>query len=182
MLTLVTSNPNKAAEFARILPDVAVETRALDLPEIQSISLEEIVRAKAAAAFAEIGAPVLVEDVSFEIGCLNGFPGPFVKFFARQVGYDRTLQFAETIGDFSARAVCGIGYADENGVHYVEGEVRGSLTTRAEGEGWGFDFYFVPEGETETFAQLGPEKKDELSHRGNALRAMRDRLTSEGVI
>lgn len=182
MLTLVTSNPNKAKEFARILVGAEMETIALELPELQSASLEEIVRAKLEAAYAKVGRPVLVEDISFEIGCLNGFPGPFIKFYAQKVGYERTLQIAETVGDFSARGVCGLGYADGNQVIYVEGDMRGTLTARSEGEGWGFDFYFIPEGYTETFAELGPEKKDELSHRGNALRAMHDRLKNEGIL
>ncbi len=182
MLTLVTSSPDKAKEFARTLPDVQIVTRALELPEIQSLSLEEIVRAKASAAFAEIGTPVLVDDVSFEIGCLNGFPGPFVKFFAKQVGYERTLQLAEVVGDFSARGVCGVGYADGTRVLYVEGDMRGSLTARTEGDGWGFDFYFIPEGSNETFAQMGREAKVTMSHRGNALRAMQKVLRTEGIL
>ncbi len=182
MLTLVTSNPEKANEFRRILPGVEVETLTVDVPEIQSSSLEEIVRAKAEAAYARVGRPVMVEDVSFEIGCLNGFPGPFVKFFAKQVGYERTLQLAEVVGDFSARGVCGVGYADGTRVLYVEGDMRGNLTARTEGDGWGFDFYFIPEGSTETFAQMGREAKVMMSHRGNALRAMQEMLRTEGIL
>jgi len=86
MLTLVTSNPNKKIEVEEILTGVEITTKALDIPEIQSVSLKEIVLAKARAAFAMVGAPVLVEDVSFEMDCLNGFPGPFVKFWKQVVG------------------------------------------------------------------------------------------------
>ncbi|MEK7072991.1 MAG: non-canonical purine NTP pyrophosphatase, partial [Patescibacteria group bacterium] len=59
-ITLVTGNPKKAAEAALILTGVELEMRSLDVPEIQSYSLEEIVEAKARAAFALVQAPVLV--------------------------------------------------------------------------------------------------------------------------
>ena len=94
MLTLVTSNPNKKIEVEEILVGVEITTKALELPEIQSMDLKEIVIAKAKSAYALVGAPVLVEDVAFELECLNGFPGPFVKFWKQVVGYELALEIA----------------------------------------------------------------------------------------
>ncbi|NBS41857.1 non-canonical purine NTP pyrophosphatase, partial [bacterium] len=88
MITIVTGNPNKLKELQAIFSDVEMGMRSVDIPEIQSLDLEEIVRAKVRSAFEAVGGPVIIEDVSFEIAALNGMPGPFVKWWAKTAGYE----------------------------------------------------------------------------------------------
>ena len=65
-----------------------------------------------------------------------------------------------------------IGYADGHIVHTVMGEIAGTITDAPRGgEGIGFDYYFIPCGYTETFSEMGRERKGQISHRGNAIRA-----------
>ena len=87
MLYLITGNPHKLVELQRMLPpSIEVEHRKLELDEIQSLDLHEIVRHKLREAYKKMKAPVMVEDVSAELASLNGLPGPFIKFFEQQLG------------------------------------------------------------------------------------------------
>lgn len=176
MITLVTGNPNKLKELQAIFSGVKMRTEALDIPEIQSLDLEEIVRAKVRAAFDAVGGPVIIEDVSFEIAAMKGMPGPFVKWWAKTAGYEPALAVCEKAGDWSALARCGAAYCDGERVEYVEGVLSGRMTQKSEGEGFGFDYYFVPDGYDETVAELGMDVKNQISHRALAMSALRARI------
>ncbi len=159
-----------------MFPEREMTSMAVEIPEIQSLSLEEIVRAKVRAAFDAVGGPVIIEDVSFEIAALKGMPGPFVKWWAKTAGYEPALVVCESVGDWSAKATCGAAYFDGERLEYVEGIVTGRLSARAGEEGFGFDFYFVPDGFDRTFAQLGLDVKNRISHRALAMRLLNERL------
>ncbi len=175
-ITFVTSNPNKAREAASILGNADIISQALDIPEIQSFSLEEIVQAKAEYAQQHLRTPVLVEDVAFDVAVLKGFPGPFIKFWEKVGGHDVAAEIGEKMGNTHATARCGIGYADGKQFVYVEGKIDGTIIPRRGNEGWGFDFYFVPHGYTQTFSEMGPDAKNLISHRRKAWELMQKEL------
>jgi Xanthosine triphosphate pyrophosphatase len=75
-LVFVSSNLGKLREAQEVL-GMTLDHQALDLHEIQSLSLEEVVRHKARTAYARIGRPVLVEDTSLELAGLGGFRAPW---------------------------------------------------------------------------------------------------------
>ena len=154
----------------------------MDIAEIQSFNLEEIVKFKAEQAFKEIGSAVLVEDVSFYAESLNGFPGPFVKFWEKNVGYDRAVEIAEKLGNDRISIRCGVGYKDEIQFIYVEGEILGKLVQQRGESGFGFDPYFQPDGYEQTFAEMGKEEKNKISHRRKAFDLMRERLQAERIL
>lgn len=79
ILTVVTGNPNKAKEIGIILGQ-EVTPHKLDIPDLQSFVLRTVVEAKARAAWEQLKMPLLVEDVSFALDGMKGFPGTFVKF------------------------------------------------------------------------------------------------------
>ena len=83
-IVLITGNAGKAEEVSRYLK-IPIEHQSLDLNEIQSLDLEEIVKDKASRAFKEIGKPVLVEDVSFTFHSLGKLPGPLIKWFQKEL-------------------------------------------------------------------------------------------------
>lgn len=178
-LTFVTGNPNKVKEATAILADVELAIHDLALPEIQSFSLQEVVESKARMAYDAVQAPVLVEDVAFDIEALGGFPGPFAKFWFKHVGYDRAAEIAANMGTQRAVARCMAGFCDGTRVLCFEGRVPGTIVHKR-GEGFGFDPYFVPEGHEQTFAEMGPEKKRTLSHRALALLGIRQKLAEVG--
>ena len=82
-LTFITGNPNKADQLSRYL-SFPVEHVKLDIPEIQSLDLEEVATEKAKAAYAVLGTPVLVEDTSLTFVALSGLPGTLIKWFLDQ--------------------------------------------------------------------------------------------------
>ena len=77
-LVFVTSNLDKLREAEAVLRR-KLDHQALDLPEIQSLDLEQVVRAKASAAWERLQRPVLVEDTALELVGLGGFPGPLIR-------------------------------------------------------------------------------------------------------
>jgi len=174
MITLVTGNKDKQKEIEAIL-EMPLTIQSIDLKEIQSMSLEEVVRAKAAEAYAQLQRPLIVEDVSFEIEALNGFPGPLVKWWEKVVGYDALIEFIA--GKSSAcRALAMAAYTDGNQTTIATGEFKGQLVKRAGDDGFGFDFYMVPEGYDKTVAQLGRAVKNKISHRAECFRRLKKLL------
>ena len=179
-LIIVTGNSNKAKEIKEILRDIDVVIRAIDAPEIQSFSLEEIVKAKAEFAQKECGGVVTVEDIAIDFDVLKGFPGPFIKFWHHNVGYDLVLEIAGKMGNNRASMRCGVGYADGERFFYVEGKAIGQIVA-PKGEG-SFSPYFLADGQTRTFGEMTSEEKNALSHRGIGWRAMREKLEAEGIL
>jgi non-canonical purine NTP pyrophosphatase (RdgB/HAM1 family) len=177
---LVTGNRGKLAE-ARRLAGMDLEAVEVDLPEIQSLDLLEVLKAKAAEAWARIGRPLVVEEAGLGLAALNGFPGPLVKWMLDATGAEGLARVGAALGDPRATARCALLYFDagRDGERTViaEGVTEGTLVLPGRGEhGFGWDPVFLADGETRTFAELiGPEK-DAVSHRGKAWRELLRRL------
>jgi XTP/dITP diphosphohydrolase len=175
----VTSNHNKAREAAEIL-GIELRSIALDLPEVQDLDVAQVAAVKAAAARAALDAPdspILVEDSGLVIETWNGLPGALTKWFLASVGNEGILRMLSGEEKRSARAVCAVAIAFADGSARVFlGEVGGMIGLESRGSGgFGWDPIFVPEGYSETYAELG-SRKHEDSHRARALRAARDAL------
>ena len=80
----ITGSQKKADYLANLLGH-PIEHKKVDLNEIQSLDLREIVKYKLREAYAEVSRPVLVEDVSLEFTALGKLPGTFIKFFLEQM-------------------------------------------------------------------------------------------------
>lgn len=174
MITLVTGNREKQKEIETIIGfPLAIES--LDLAEIQSMNLEEVAMAKAREAYQRIGRPLIVDDVSFEVEALNGFPGPLVKWWENVVGYEAMVEFVNGKSP-NVRAVAMAVYTDGKQWITAIGEWKGRLTARAGLDGFGFDFYMIPEGQDQTVAELGRAFKNEYSHRALCFRDLAERL------
>jgi inosine triphosphate pyrophosphatase len=181
-LFLVTGNPNKLKEWRHVLPaDIIMETADIDLVEIQSSNPEEIVTDKARRAYKAIGKPVVVEDVEAGLEKLNGLPGPFIKFFIKQLGGDALYQLAGKTGE-KAVISCSIAYYDGSKMLTVRGDIPGSIVAPRGESGFGFDSTFIPEGETLTYAEMDNEKKNSLSHRHKAIQLLLNKLTEEQIL
>lgn len=145
-----------------------METLDVDLPEIQSDNAEEIITDKARRAYEASGKPVVVEDVEAGLEKLNGLPGPFIKYFNKKLGNDALYRLAGREGE-RAMVSCSVAYYDGDKMLTVRSDVPGTIVAPRGQHGWGFDFTFVPEGETQTFAEMGEEKKHSFSHRSKAI-------------
>lgn len=161
-VTFITGNQNKANNLARLL-GVRLDHVKLDLDEIQSVTLRDIVEHKAKQAYEIIQRPVIVDDVGLEFVALGGLPGPFVKFFVG-AGTEKMCRMLDGFDSRSATGKAGIGYYDEEGFRYFEGEIHGVIAAHPRGEGgFGWDAIFEPEGYGgRTRAELSSEEYDEV--------------------
>jgi XTP/dITP diphosphohydrolase len=167
---LVTGNLDKWREAERLLGR-PLERIELDLPELQAATTREVAVAKAAAAFAMVGRPVIVEDAGLELEALGSFPGPFVKFWEKLGGMESMCRALDGTPNRAATAVCVLAWTDGTtpDVRVAEGRVHGTIAHAPRGSsGFGWDTIFVPDGDPRTFAEMTATEKDLHSHRRRA--------------
>jgi XTP/dITP diphosphohydrolase len=178
-LYLVTKNEDKLMEIKDILK-LPIKIANIEVDEVQSMDLEYVARRKAQAAFEQIGKPIVVDDVGFYIDALNGFPGPFAKYFLQTLGNVRLLELLKKEENRRVVVKSAVGYHDGKKIHVFVGEVRGTLSTEERGEdGWGFDFIIIPDGHNKTYAELGSSIKNTISHRRKAFDLLKNYLDSQ---
>jgi len=189
VVVVATHNAKKAVELHRVLAAAGVDAdvRGLDAfpaypePAETERTFEGNALLKARAAVAHTGLPAVADDSGLEVDLMNGMPG--VRS-ARWSGPDATdagnlelliRQLTDTDdADRTARFVCAMALVTPEGAeHLVRGVMEGRLVLEPRGgNGFGYDPIFVAEGNTVTNAELSPEQKDAISHRGQAVRAM----------
>ena len=177
-LYFVTSNKNKVKEVQEILK-VPVEVASLEIDEIQSLDVEEVIRKKAEAAFAILKKPLFVDDVSFEIEAWGGFPGPFIKFIYLAGGYDLLTKMLSSEKNKKAKVIASIGYHDGKRVHIFKGYFFGTLVEKRGDRGWGFDPYMIPDGHKKTFGEMENDLKNKISHRARVLEKFKQFLEKQ---
>lgn len=164
----VTSNENKWRE-AQLILGRALDRITLELPEIQAATTMEVAREKAKVAYALLKRPVIVEDAGVELTALNGFPGPFIKYWEKLGGLESICRAADGLKDRRATAVCALVAYDAAGAKPFEGRAVGTIADAPRGtKGFGWDAVFIPEGGTRTWAEVSQEEKDASSHRRRA--------------
>lgn len=143
----ITGNQHKADYLAKLI-QVPLDHHKYDLDEIQSTSLDEIVRHKVKQAYEMAKRPVLVEDVGLGCQALNGLPGPFVKFFVDQPdGLEKFCRMLDGFNDRRARAETVFGYYDGTRLELIRGGLSGTIAMHPRGEGgFGWDKIFCPDG------------------------------------
>jgi XTP/dITP diphosphohydrolase len=193
-IVLASANPDKATEIAAILrrrlgTDVQIDLRPDDVPEVveHGDTLEANARLKAVAVGRATGALVVADDTGLEVEALGGAPGVrSARFAGEDATYeDNILELLDALvelpepGERRAvfRTVAVARYPDGREV-VAEGEVAGTIAFAPRGEGgFGYDPVFVPdEGDGRTFAEMDPDDKHAISHRGRAFRALADSL------
>jgi len=180
---LVTGNRNKVAEAETALGG-PIESIALDLPEIQSLDLAEVVAAKADDAWRRLGRPLVVEDTALSLAPLGGFPGPLVKWLLESVGVEGIARLGHALGDPKAIAACALVYKFGPGADdrlTATAEVPGRLAHPPRGPGgFGWDPAFQPDGHDRTLGEMSDEEKDEAGPRGRVWRELTARLRDRG--
>lgn len=180
-LIFVSSNPNKAIEAERIL-GMPLLRAAIDLPEIQSADVEDITRYKLEVARTRGYGRLVVEDVSLGFDELGNFPGPFVRWLLEAAGGTGLAVIAYALRNRSARAQCCVAYWDGTEGHVFNGECEGEVLVEPRGDqNFGWDAWFEPRGSGKTFAEMSPEEKDRVSHRGHAYRKLAEHLRRENA-
>jgi XTP/dITP diphosphohydrolase len=191
-IAIASHNAHKLREITRICADwpvawLTVENHEGLWPEVEETGSTylENARLKAEAGAAALGVPALADDSGIEVDALGGRPGPRSARFAGEDATDkrnlqeliRALKGVPGSGR-TARYRCLAVLASPDGEEVsAEGICEGILLTKPRGSrGFGYDPIFVPAGWDDTMAELTDEEKDRISHRGRALRALRELL------
>ena len=172
----VTGNKNKLKEASMIMPEI--EGLELDLAEIQELEPKKILEAKLEEAKKyKPNCNLMVEDLSLEIEGMNGLPGPLIKWFLKSVGREGVVKMAKMFGNGDAVARLTLGFCNVKGENkYFEGIVEGKIVEPMGDSDFGWDPIFVPNGYDKTFAQMGTEEKNKISHRKIALEKLKKYL------
>lgn len=187
-VVVASRNPGKVAEFAALLQGLPLELLSWadfpDAPEVAETgsSFRENALIKARAAVRSTGLPALADDSGLEVDWLKGAPGVYSSRYAGLERDDlannrKLLAELEGVpaGRRTARFRCVIAVVTPNGEEYLsEGVCEGLITAAPRGDrGFGYDPIFLVPSLGKTFAELGPEVKNSISHRAQALRGVR---------
>ena len=197
-LVMATRNPGKIRELEALLQDSGVRLLSLadfpGLPEIpeEGATFAENAAAKAMAVARLTGQPALADDSGLMVDALGGAPGVFSARYAQDRTAPRPPTDADNWGKLldelknvpggkrGARFVCELALATPDGrLLTARGECAGVIAFEPQGDtGFGYDpVFWVPEYAA-TMAQLGPEIKNKISHRAQALAAFKTLLQS----
>ncbi|HSK55192.1 MAG TPA: RdgB/HAM1 family non-canonical purine NTP pyrophosphatase [Jiangellales bacterium] len=196
VLVLATRNRHKVAELSRILEaaGLAVHLHPVDdfagVPVVAETGLTFADNAllKARAVAAATGLPAVADDSGLCVDALAGLPGVFSARWAGRHGDDRAnlellLDQLRDVPDDrrGAHFACAAALVTPDGREVVEeGRLEGTLTRAPRGTGgFGYDPVLQPTGESRTTAEMSPEEKDAVSHRGRAFRALVPHLARE---
>ncbi len=175
-ITFITGNQKKADYLNKYL-GFPVKHIKLELDEIQSLDLKDIVEHKVRQAYDKIRTPVIVEDVSLEFEALKGLPGPFIRFFVDSVPFETICSMVNG-KTRRATAKCVFGYYDGETLKLLEGSLGGEIAETPMGEnGYGWDKLFIPDGYKVTRAQLSEEDDQKTYVQIKPFAALKEFLT-----
>lgn len=192
-VVLATHNPKKLAELRRIVAASELDVEVVGLGDVATYdepaeterSFEGNALIKARAAASRTGLPALADDSGIEVDVLNKMPGVRSARWAGGHGDDAEnlallLRQVDDVPDAerTARFVCAMALVLPGGAEHVErATMEGRLGREPRGtNGFGYDPAFIPDGYERTTAELSPDDKDAISHRGKAVRAMVEHL------
>lgn len=183
-IVFATNNQHKLSEIRQILGD-RVEVLSLqdigcdvDIPETGT-TLEENALQKAKYIYDHYHLDVFADDTGLEVDALDGAPGVYSARYAGGEGHDseanmtKLLKELNGIDNRKARFRTVIALIQQGEVHEFEGIVNGEIIReRRGGEGFGYDPIFRPDGYELTFAELGTDIKNQISHRSRATKKL----------
>ncbi len=183
-----TKNKNKLREFGEILKGfeiISQEEAGIDIDvEETGTTFEENSRLKAEAIFNATGIAAIADDSGLCVDALGGKPGVYSARYGGE-GLDdpgRVELLLKNMKDIpdekrTARFVCVITLAGKDGVIIARGECEGVITHVPQGEnGFGYDPVFYVEEFKKTMAEISPDEKNSISHRGKALKIFEEKV------
>ena len=175
MLYFITSNRNKFSEAQSVIPELS--QLEINLPEIQEMDPQIIVKAKLEEARKHHKGELIVEDTSLFCEGLKGLPGPLAKWFQRTIGYGELAKMVQATDNHMAQAKTVIGYCDEAGaIQFFEGVIMGTITEPRGTTTFGWDPIFKPAGSEKSFAEMSAEEKNAVSMRKEAFTNLKNYL------
>jgi XTP/dITP diphosphohydrolase len=187
-LVLATRNEHKLRELASLMRPYELDPLPADveLPPESGTTFADNALGEARAAAMATGRPAVADDSGIEASALGGAPGVWSARYAGEGAGDeenlaKLLSEVPEDGDRRVAYVCALAYVEPGGrEELVHGRCEGRLATEPRGDGgFGYDPAFIPDDypdDERTMAELTPNEKDAISHRGRAARALVARL------
>ncbi len=195
-LFFVSSNPGKLQEYQKLLLPFDVRSLNFSLSELQIENLKQLCEYKLAEAAEKIEAEktcaqpqtnLFIEDTALYFQEWKSFPGVFIKWMLQSLGpegiYRSLRAFRKT-----AYAECCIAFYEpiSQKKYYFQGRLAGTIVSPRGKTNFGWDSIFVPQGHQKTFAEMGGEEKNSISHRYLAaqkfLAFLKEKSSQEAVI
>lgn len=189
-IVFATNNKHKLEEIEDILgKDFEIVSLAEigcheDIPET-GLTLEENARQKSTYIVEHYNHDCFADDTGLEVDSLNGEPGVHSARYAEGTDHDseanmrKLLSKMSNVKERTARFRTVISLIINGVEHQFEGRVEGRIATEKHGkEGFGYDPIFIPEGYDKSFAELGEEVKNQISHRARAVKKLAEYLSS----
>lgn len=176
-IIFATSNQGKIASLRKALDkaglqDIIIDSRSLDVIEPQASSCEEVAASKAQQAYDLLKEPVLVDDSSFHITALGGFPGVYAKYMNDTLGAEGIIDFMKDKADRTAYFAGVAVYIDETGEQHMfhaspyEGKIAETVGTMDDSTAWSvLHKIFIPEGSSRVLGEMGPEDYANVKHK-----------------
>jgi XTP/dITP diphosphohydrolase len=191
---LASRNAKKLAELRRILAPALPEAEVIGLDDVEpyqevpesGATFADNALIKAREGHRHTGLPTVADDSGLAVDALNGMPGVLSARWAGSHGNDdaNLRLLLDQIGDvpddrLGAAFVCAVAYVDDRTEIVTDGRMPGRLVRAPRGaNGFGYDPIFAPAGSDRTSAEMAIDEKDAISHRGQALRALAQRLAT----
>ncbi|MFA5405940.1 MAG: non-canonical purine NTP pyrophosphatase [Candidatus Nanoarchaeia archaeon] len=167
MIYFITGNKDKFEEASALIPDL--KQLDIDLPEIQEMDSKMIIEAKLSEALKHYSGEFIVDDTSVYLDCLNGLPGPLIKWFLKALGRQGIYDLCNKLGNYQATAKTIVGYTDGKDIKFFEGELSGIVVPPV-GDHFGWDPIFKPDGYDKTLSLMSVDERNKIKMRGQALR------------
>jgi non-canonical purine NTP pyrophosphatase (RdgB/HAM1 family) len=168
-ITFVTGNQAKVAWLQSYI-NTQVNHQKLDIPEIQSLDLKEVVKHKAEEAFRQLQTPLLVEDTSLRFNAMGKLPGPLIKWFLEELGTEGLCKMLNIYEDRTAVAEVMYGLHTGDEVVLFDATTNGTIANSPRGiNGFGWDNVFIPEGSEKTWGEMNMEEQKNTSMRKMAI-------------
>jgi XTP/dITP diphosphohydrolase len=186
-IVFASNNAHKVREIQQIVGDAHQIVTLAEIGILDDIpepfeTLEENAMAKASFVFERTGLCTFADDTGLEVSALGGAPGVYSARYAGEAK-DPLANMAKLLHELhgnpqrNAQFRTVIAWLAPGEAQYFEGVVEGVILNAATGTGgFGYDPIFAPEGRPESFAELGAEEKNKISHRGRAVQKFVDFL------
>ena len=187
VINFVSGNKNKLREltdlFNEHFKDIEIKQLDIDLPELQG-NPEDIVRGKLKLAIEKsknLEGPVLVEDTSLCFNAYGGLPGPYIKYFLKEIKQEGLYKMICAFEDHSAYAqsIFGLQKNENSEPQLFIGKTEGEIVSPRGSKNFGlkgWDPCFQPKCSKKTYAEMEEDEKNKISHRGKSTKAMIDYL------
>jgi non-canonical purine NTP pyrophosphatase (RdgB/HAM1 family) len=159
-IIFVTSNRDKQ-KLAKDFFGDTIDFVDIDLDELQEMDADKIAEHKAKQAWNILKKPVVIWDQSVSISCLNGFPGPLIKWFWHTVTLEKICKIGNVLQDNKISTKTILTYFDGTILRHFSGETHGTMPDVPKGvNGFGWDPIFIPEGSLLTNAEMKKDDKN----------------------